>query len=72
MGRERNTGRRSNIRAQRASMILGVFLKTSSALRKPDDSRRLWVENRQDSSMDEALRRHSESLRKAAAKTTGS
>jgi hypothetical protein len=31
-----------------------------------------WVENRQDSSMDEVLRRHSESLRKAAAKTTGS
>jgi hypothetical protein len=50
IGRERNTGRRSDIRTQRASMTPCVPSQDLIRLRKLADSRRLWVGNRQDSS----------------------
>jgi hypothetical protein len=50
MGRERNTGHRSDICAQRAGMISRVPPQDLVHLRKCNDSRRLWVGNHQDSS----------------------
>jgi hypothetical protein len=50
MGRERNTGRRSEICAQRAGMIPCVPSQDLIRLIKLNDSRRLWVGNHQDSS----------------------
>jgi hypothetical protein len=43
MGREGKTGRRSDIRAQRAGMILGLSSQNFIRLKKLNDSRRLWV-----------------------------
>jgi hypothetical protein len=50
MGRERDTGRRSDIRAQRAGMIPCVPSQDLIRLRKLNDSPRLWVGNHQGSS----------------------
>jgi hypothetical protein len=50
MGRERDTGRRSDIRAQRVGMIPCFPSQDLIRLRKLNDSRRLWVGNHQDSS----------------------
>jgi hypothetical protein len=50
MGQERNTGRRSDIRAQRAGMIPCVPSQDLIRLRKLNDSQRIWAGNHQDSS----------------------
>jgi hypothetical protein len=50
MGREGNTGRRSDIRAQTAGMVPRVPSQDLIRPRKLNDSRRLWVGNHQDSS----------------------
>jgi hypothetical protein len=50
MGREGNTGRRSNIRAQRAGMIPCLPSQDLIRLRKLNDSPCIWAGNHQDSS----------------------
>jgi hypothetical protein len=50
MGRERDTGRRSDIRAQRAGMIPCLPSQDLIRLRKLNDSPRIWAGNHQDSS----------------------
>jgi hypothetical protein len=50
MGRERDTGRRSDIRAQRAGMIPCLPSQDLIRLRKPNDSPRIWAGNHQGSS----------------------
>src|SRR6266545_1755436 len=57
MSRERNTGRRSDICAQRAAMIPRVPSQDLIRLRKLNDSRPLWSEITKVPPMDEVLRR---------------
>ena|SRR5207245_6122188 len=59
MGRERDTGRRSDIRAQRAGMIPCLPSQDLIRLRKLNDSRAFGPVITKIPPMDEVLRRHS-------------